>query len=179
MRYRPYVAVAWLTPASNGGPDAWIETTCEKRISLQITLAGTSQQSYFSRLTALQDAPYFPYQMKSYDARHRIVRASGRALQAPKQIVDRHVSAVVSGIRNKRLEFPHTDTLLVASEHPVLPKRLRNAVKKMLRLEFMRRCSHIRFRNVIVLLGYSTIVLNPKPILANSKPLNTLTSLGY
>lgn len=153
VRRWPRVTGARLLPKLHGGPDAQIRFQSGDERSVQITLAGASQQTYFNRQASLLRHPYFPYQVKAYDPRNRILSYRGRVLQSPEEIVHICVSAILEAVHRKQNDRSGTHYLLIAYEPGSLPHRLRTAAKRRTRVQVRRTAQGQQFRKVFVVVG--------------------------
>ena len=156
IRQWPRVVTACLAPKSHPGPDAWLRLVGGRERSVQITLAGIS---FCNRIAAVSRRVYFPDQAKTYERRTQSLQGSGRVLQAPAGLVKKHADAVVAAIARKRNDCSGTDILLVVHER-VLPRRLRNAAKHLVRARFKQAMARIRFKQAVARMSYrATFVL--------------------
>src|SRR4051812_9533887 len=69
VRHLPSVRRARLLRKGHSGPDAELQVQSGEARSVQVTLAGASEQTYFNRQAALRRKPYFPTQRKAYNRR--------------------------------------------------------------------------------------------------------------
>lgn len=151
----PCVEKAKLLTRNHGGADALIQMQGGTIRSVQITLAGFTQQSHFNRLCSTLGRLYFPAQRKAYDKRMGTMITSGRASQSSAGLVMKRASDVIKAINDKRNDCSKTDILLVVHERKLLPTRLRAATKRATQSLFWRNVMHPRFSTVFVLDGNS------------------------
>jgi hypothetical protein len=153
LRNLPSISHARLSPKSHGGPDADLRSRSGQERSIQITLAGASDQTYFNRQAALLRKPFFPSQKKTYNKRTGSLTASGRVLQAPAGVVRDCAGALVKAVENKQHDYSGTDYLLVVYEPSVLPRRLRTDAMRAIKHQLAIARTPWRFRKIFALIG--------------------------
>lgn len=153
VRHVPNVLRARLLPKSHAGADAELQFKSGPEQTVQITLAGASQQSYFNRRAALLGKPYFPNQAKVYDKRSRTLVPIGRMLQAPAGIVRNCAEAISQAVQRKQHDFSGTDYLLVVYEPGVLPRKLRGPAMRATRTALRRSSLSRRFNKICAVIG--------------------------
>jgi hypothetical protein len=158
IRHWPAPTTARLAPKAHGGPDAYVRLKV-RDLSVQITLAGASEQTFLNRLAALGGRPYFPAQTKQRIRGQYQVRSSGRALQAPAGLIRSNADAIIRAIEEKRLDFSKTDLLLVAIDEYV-PRRFRKAIKRATRAR-MSSLSPSPYGLICAVVGDLSFVLKP------------------
>jgi len=156
VRRWPGIKAVRLTPKSHPGPDAWLTQASGKEMSVQVTLAGASEQDYFNRLAAEAGRAYFPEQWKTFDRREHRLSSSGRALRAPKGIVQHCAHAVVAAAEHKGCKAANADVLLVVYERGLAPRRLLTAAKRAIDKQIAESFSRAVFKSIFVNLGCST-----------------------
>jgi len=155
VRHWPRVKNVKLLPKNHEGADALIQMQDGTTRSVQITLAGFTQQSHFNRSSSNLRKIYFPYQSKTYDKRTGVMTTSGAASRSPVGIVLKRANAVIKAINDKQNDYSKTDILLVVHERKLLPTRLRRAANRKTQFFFEQNVNHPRFFTVFVLDGNS------------------------
>lgn len=107
---------AYLTPASNQGPDAVIELASGESWTVQITVADQGHQAAMGRERLSEGNATFPAAERARNPKTRAIDERGRVFTTRKARLQHQVAAILTAVQRKNDNFHEgTDILLVGA----------------------------------------------------------------